>query len=83
MLTFLSYCKNPFTYHRRQSRVVHIGDVALGGNYPIRVQSMTISDTMDTAATAKGGVTFTFCVDAIDHATLTYSAPAGGDCGSL
>lgn len=51
MLTFLSYCNDPFTYRRRPSRVVHIGDVALGGHYPIRVQSMTISDTMDTAAT--------------------------------
>jgi (E)-4-hydroxy-3-methylbut-2-enyl-diphosphate synthase len=51
MLTFLSYCKDPFTYHRRKSRVVHIGDVALGGDYPIRIQSMTINDTMDTAAT--------------------------------
>ncbi len=51
MLTFRSYCKNPFTYHRRKSRVVQIGDVTLGGDYPIRVQSMTISDTMDTAAT--------------------------------
>jgi (E)-4-hydroxy-3-methylbut-2-enyl-diphosphate synthase len=51
MITFLSYCKDPFAYHRRKSRVVHIGDVPLGGDYPIRVQSMTISDTMDTAAT--------------------------------
>jgi (E)-4-hydroxy-3-methylbut-2-enyl-diphosphate synthase len=51
MITFLSYCKDPFTYYRRRSRVVHIGDVPLGGDYPIRVQSMTISDTMDTTAT--------------------------------
>ena len=51
MITLVPYCKDPFTYHRRKSRVVHIGDVPLGGDYPIRVQSMTISDTMDTAAT--------------------------------
>jgi (E)-4-hydroxy-3-methylbut-2-enyl-diphosphate synthase len=51
MITFLSYCQDPFTYHRRKSRVVPIGDVPLGGDYPIRIQSMTISDTMDTAAT--------------------------------
>ncbi|MGQ4808798.1 4-hydroxy-3-methylbut-2-en-1-yl diphosphate synthase (ferredoxin) [Candidatus Entotheonellaceae bacterium PAL068K] len=50
MLTFSSYCRNPFTYHRRRSRVVQIGDVPLGGDHPIRIQSMTISDTMDTAA---------------------------------
>ena len=51
MITLAPYCKDSFAYHRRQSRVVHIGDVSLGGNYPLRIQSMTISDTMDTAAT--------------------------------
>jgi (E)-4-hydroxy-3-methylbut-2-enyl-diphosphate synthase len=51
MITLAPYCKDPFAYHRRQSRVVHIGNVPLGGAYPIRIQSMTISDTMDTAAT--------------------------------
>lgn len=51
MITLPAYCHNPFAYRRRQTRVVHIGDVPLGGNYPLRIQSMTISDTMDTAAT--------------------------------
>lgn len=51
MITLPAYCHDPFTYRRRKTRVVHIGDVPLGGDYPIRVQSMTISDTMDTAAT--------------------------------
>ena len=51
MITLPAYCHDPFRYRRRQTRVVHIGDVPLGGNYPIRIQSMTISDTMDTAAT--------------------------------
>jgi (E)-4-hydroxy-3-methylbut-2-enyl-diphosphate synthase len=32
--------------------VVHVGDVALGGDNPIRVQSMTTTDTLDTAGTA-------------------------------
>src|SRR6478672_10684260 len=35
---------------RRRSRVVHAGNVALGGDNPIRVQSMITCDTMDTAA---------------------------------
>jgi (E)-4-hydroxy-3-methylbut-2-enyl-diphosphate synthase len=35
-------------YIRRRSREVKIGDVALGGMNPIRVQSMTTVDTMDT-----------------------------------
>ena len=43
---------NPFVYKRRQTRVVMVGDVAVGGNNPIRVQSMTITPTMDTQATA-------------------------------
>jgi len=51
MITLPAYCHDPFSYRRRKTRVVHIGDVPLGGDYPIRIQSMTISDTMDTAAT--------------------------------
>ena len=51
MITFPPYCESLFAYRRRRTRVVHIGDVPLGGAYPIRIQSMTISDTMDTTAT--------------------------------
>ena len=50
MITLPSYCRDPFTYHRRKTRVVNVGDVPLGGDHPIRLQSMTISDTMDTDA---------------------------------
>ena len=42
------YCPSLTTYQRRKTREVHIGGVALGGNNPIRVQSMTTIDTMDT-----------------------------------
>ncbi|MFY0686154.1 MAG: (E)-4-hydroxy-3-methylbut-2-enyl-diphosphate synthase [Cyclobacteriaceae bacterium] len=42
------YCESLSDYHRRKSRVVKIGDLALGGDHPIRVQSMTTVDTMDT-----------------------------------
>ena len=45
------YCESLSRYRRRNSRVVHVGDVPLGGDYPIRVQSMTTTDTMDTEAT--------------------------------
>ena len=41
----------PSNYTRRLTRVVHVGDVALGGDYPIRVQSMTTPATTDTDAT--------------------------------
>src|SRR5690349_17624476 len=36
---------------RRKTRVVHVGDVGIGGQNPIRVQSMTTADTRDPAAT--------------------------------
>ncbi|MDQ3653612.1 MAG: flavodoxin-dependent (E)-4-hydroxy-3-methylbut-2-enyl-diphosphate synthase [Chloroflexota bacterium] len=36
---------------RRKTRVLNVGDVALGGDYPIRVQSMTTADTRDPKAT--------------------------------
>lgn len=42
------YCNSLVAYSRRKTRVVQIGDVPLGGAYPIRVQSMTTVDTMDT-----------------------------------
>jgi len=36
---------------RRKTHTVHIGDLPLGSDYPIRVQSMTNTDTMDIEAT--------------------------------
>ena len=51
MITLPAYCPDTFAYHRRKTREVKVGDVGIGGDNPIRIQSMTISDTMDTAAT--------------------------------
>ena len=42
------YCNSLTRYDRRLTREVRIGDVPLGGYHPIRVQSMTTVDTMDT-----------------------------------
>ncbi|MEM9300205.1 MAG: flavodoxin-dependent (E)-4-hydroxy-3-methylbut-2-enyl-diphosphate synthase, partial [Bacteroidota bacterium] len=42
------YCNSLTRYSRRKTREVHIGDIPLGGDNPIRVQSMTTVDTMDT-----------------------------------
>lgn len=42
---------NPFAPQRRTTRVVQVGDVALGGTNPVRVQSMTTTDTQDVAGT--------------------------------
>jgi (E)-4-hydroxy-3-methylbut-2-enyl-diphosphate synthase len=42
---------NPLSYRRRRTRVVKVGAVAVGGDNPLRVQSMTTTSTMDTDAT--------------------------------
>ena len=39
-----------FNYHRRETSVVHIGALDMGGNNPIRIQSMTTTNTDDTEA---------------------------------
>jgi len=42
------YCNSLVSYSRRKTRVVNIGGVPMGGENPIRIQSMTTVDTMDT-----------------------------------
>ncbi|PYK02308.1 MAG: 4-hydroxy-3-methylbut-2-en-1-yl diphosphate synthase [Verrucomicrobia bacterium] len=44
----MKYCASPFSFRRRASREVQVGNVGIGGNNPIRVQSMITCDTMDT-----------------------------------
>ncbi len=48
--TPLSYCPDLLHYSRRETREVMVGNVGIGGNHPIRVQSMITSDTRDTPA---------------------------------
>lgn len=50
------YCNSLTGYSRYLTRVVNIGDVALGGHHPIRVQSMTTTDTMDTIGTVEQSI---------------------------
>ncbi|MGA7721908.1 MAG: (E)-4-hydroxy-3-methylbut-2-enyl-diphosphate synthase [Ignavibacteriaceae bacterium] len=47
------YCNSLTEYKRYKTREVFIGDVALGANNPIRIQSMTTTNTMDTKATVE------------------------------
>jgi (E)-4-hydroxy-3-methylbut-2-enyl-diphosphate synthase len=42
------YCNSLVKYSRRKTREVKIGDLPMGGINPIRIQSMTTVDTMDT-----------------------------------
>jgi len=46
----VNYCVDPLRYHRRKTRQVKAGNVGIGGDNPIRVQSMITCDTMDTQA---------------------------------
>tara|TARA_Y100001934_G_scaffold34899_1_gene39736 strand:+ start:20746 stop:22668 length:1923 start_codon:yes stop_codon:yes gene_type:complete len=48
--------KNLFKYNRRTSIPVKIGNIEMGGNNPVRIQSMTTTDTMDTNATVNQSI---------------------------
>lgn len=48
IIQFQKYCNSLVSYSRRKTREVNIGGVPLGGDNPIRIQSMTTIDTMDT-----------------------------------
>ena len=50
------YCPSLFQYKRFITREVKIGQVIFGGNHPIRLQSMTTTDTMNTAATVEQSI---------------------------
>src|ERR1700741_4777900 len=50
------YCNSLSVYSRFVTREVAIGDVPMGGNNPIRIQSMTTTDTMDTLATVEQSI---------------------------
>lgn len=51
-----NYCESLTEYKRLKTRVVHIGDIPLGGDYPIRIQSMTTTDTLDTLGTVEQSI---------------------------
>ena len=46
-----TYCLSLTKYQRWQTREVMVGNVGVGGKNPIRIQSMTTTDTMDTEGT--------------------------------
>ncbi len=50
------YCNSLTSYKRRQSIEVKIGDLPLGAHHPIRIQSMTTVDTMDTEGTVQQSI---------------------------
>lgn len=50
------YCPSLVSYQRRKTIEVKIGNLGLGSDYPIRLQSMTTVDTMDTKGTVEQSI---------------------------
>ena len=50
------YCSNLTNYQRWPTREVMVGDVSVGGSNPIRIQSMTTTDTMNTDETIEQSI---------------------------
>ena len=50
------YCNSLTQFSRLKTHVVNIGNVPLGGDYPIRIQSMTNTETLDTEATVNQSI---------------------------
>src|ERR1700759_4819029 len=55
------YCNSLTEYSRLKTREVKIGDLLLGNLNPVRVQTMTTTDTMDTIATVEQSIR---CIEA-------------------
>ncbi len=55
------YCESLTEYKRLKTREVKIGDLLLGNGHPIRVQTMTTTDSMDTIATVEQSIR---CIEA-------------------
>jgi len=55
------YCNSLTEYSRFKTREVKAGDIGIGGNNPIRVQTMTTTDTMNTLATVEQSIR---CIEA-------------------
>ena len=56
-----SYCNSLTQYSRLKTLEVKIGDLLLGNFHPIRIQTMTTTDTMDTLATVEQSIR---CIEA-------------------
>src|ERR1700692_4062540 len=55
------YCNSLTEYNRLKTREVNIGGLLLGNFHPIRIQTMTTTDTMDTIATVEQSIR---CIEA-------------------
>jgi len=73
------YCNSLTEYSRLKTREVKIGDLLLGNFHPIRIQTMTTTDTMDTLATVEQSIR---CIEA-GAELVRITAPSKKDAENL
>src|SRR6476469_5965375 len=73
------YLQNPYAYSRRKTREVLVGKVGVGGDNPIRVQSMTTTLTKDVDAT----VAQTLRLVAVGCEIVRITTPTSADARAL
>ncbi|WP_010662104.1 (E)-4-hydroxy-3-methylbut-2-enyl-diphosphate synthase [Marinilabilia salmonicolor] len=52
----LNFCDSYFQYNRLKTDPVNVGNVIIGGDNPVIIQSMTTTNTLDTLATVEQGI---------------------------
>ena len=73
------YCNNINQYSRMKTREVKVGEIGIGGDNPIRVQSMTTADTMDT----EKSVAETISLAKVGSELVRLTAPSKRDAENL
>ena len=73
------YCESLTEFTRLKTKEVKIGDLLLGNFHPIRVQTMTTTDTMDTMATVEQSIR---CIEA-GAELVRITAPSKSDAENL
>ncbi|MBP6234331.1 MAG: (E)-4-hydroxy-3-methylbut-2-enyl-diphosphate synthase [Chitinophagaceae bacterium] len=73
------YCESLTSYKRLPTKEVKIGDLLLGNFHPIRVQTMTTTDTMDTMATVEQSIR---CIEAGSE-LIRITAPSKNEAENL
>jgi (E)-4-hydroxy-3-methylbut-2-enyl-diphosphate synthase len=73
------YCASMTEYKRLPTREVKIGNLLLGNGNPIRIQTMTTTDTMDTAATVAQSIR---CIEA-GAELVRITAPSRNEAANL
>lgn len=73
------YCESLIQYKRLPTKEVNIGDLKLGNFHPIRIQTMTTTDTMDTIATVEQSIR---CIEAGSE-LIRITAPSKNEAENL